>query len=117
MGLRQQRMADEIRDILAGFFLGGLLSDPRLASVTLTAVKVTQDMSVATVYYRVYQDSQKQGAQRGLESATSLFKKRLSEVLDIRRVPDLKFVYDVSIENAARIETLLQQTKTDGEES
>ena len=53
MGLRQQRVADEIRDILAGFFLGGLLSDPRLESVTLTAVKVTQDMSVATIYYRV----------------------------------------------------------------
>lgn len=117
MGLRQQRIADEIRDIIAGMLLGGIMADPRLESVTITAVKVTQDISYATVYYRVYEDGNKPAAQKGLDSAAGFFRKRLSITLDIRRAPELKFVYDVSIENAARIETLLIESKDGDEEA
>ncbi|MFY7927291.1 MAG: ribosome-binding factor A, partial [Oligoflexus sp.] len=56
MGLRKERMADEIRDILARNFQGGELNDPRLASVTITAVKLSADLQQAMVYFRTYSD-------------------------------------------------------------
>ena len=39
MGLRQERLADEIRDIVASLFTGGTLNDPRIQGVTITAAK------------------------------------------------------------------------------
>ncbi len=107
MGLRQERMADEIRDLLALNFQGGKLSDPRLEFVTITAVKLSADLQVGTVYFRTYTDEAKDNALKGLQSAAGFFRKQLGRELDIRRVPELRFIYDNSLENAANIETLL----------
>ncbi len=107
MGLRQERMADQIRDVLAINFQGGMLSDPRLASVTITAVKLTADLQLATVYFRTYDENDGVQAKRGLESATGRLRKQIGQAIDLRRVPELRFMYDKSLENAARIETLL----------
>lgn len=108
MGMRQEKLADEIRDILAVSFQGGLLSDPRLEGVTITAVKLSPDLQLASVYYRVYADSEKDNAKRGLESASGLLRNKLAKVLDVRRAPVLRFFYDESIERASKIEKLLQ---------
>lgn len=107
MGLRKDQLADEIRDILAVNFQGGRLSDPRLESVTITAVKLTADLQQATVYFRTYNEADHEDAQRGLKSAAGRLRKSLSDVLDVRRVPELHFKYDSSIEYAASIETVL----------
>lgn len=109
MALRQERLAEEIRDLLAVCFQGGQLSDPRLEGVTITAVKLSPDLQVATLYYRTYSDDQKEKAQRGLESAAGMLRNKLSKALDVRRVPTLRFFYDESLERAAKIEKLLQQ--------
>jgi ribosome-binding factor A len=109
MGLRKERMADEIRDILARNFQGGELNDPRLASVTITAVKLSADLQQAMVYFRTYSDGDSKQAQRGLEAAAGRFRRQLGQALDVRRVPELRFVYDTSLEYASRIETLLHK--------
>jgi ribosome-binding factor A len=108
MGLRQERMADEIRDILAVNFQGGRMNDPRLEFVTITAVKISPDMQVATVYFRTYDNSEPARAQKGLESASGFLRKQL-KVLDIRRVPELRFIYDSTLESAQRIEGILHK--------
>ncbi|RZA15556.1 MAG: 30S ribosome-binding factor RbfA [Proteobacteria bacterium] len=107
MGLRKDQLADQIRDLLALNFQGGRLSDPRLGSVTITAVKLTADLQQATVFYRTYDDKDAAPAMKGLQSAAGFLRKSLSEALDIRRVPELHFKYDKSIEYAGRIETVL----------
>jgi ribosome-binding factor A len=108
MSLRTERMADEIRDILAANFQGGRMNDPRLEYVTITAVKISPDLQVATVYFRTYDSSAPERAQKGLESATSYLRKQL-KVLDIRRVPELRFIYDSTLESAERIEGILHK--------
>ena len=109
MGLRQERLADEVRDVLANCFLGGKLSDPRLESVTITAVKLSADLQIAYVYYRVYDDSQVDAAQKGLESASGFLKREVSKSLELRRIPDLKFFFDKSVEHASKIEEMLNK--------
>ncbi len=107
MGLRKERMADEIRDLIARCFTGGQMSDPRVENVTITAVKLTPDLQLAYVYFRPMVGSDKDRCQRGLESAAGFLRSRLAESLDVRRVPSLKFFYDESIEHGSRIEDLL----------
>lgn len=106
--VRKGRIADQIRDLIAGLFLGGRLSDPRLEQVTITAVKISPDMQLASVYYRVYSDSAREPAKVALEQASGLLRNSLKS-LDIRRIPRLRFFYDESLERAATIETLLSQ--------
>lgn len=108
MGLRQERMADEIRDILAVNFQGGRLNDPRLEFVTVTAVKISADMQLATVYFRLFNEGEPDRALKGLESASGFLRKQL-KVLDIRRVPELRFLYDTTLESAQKIESILHK--------
>lgn len=108
---RQSRLADEIRDLLALFLTSGKLHDPLLANVTITAVKLSPDLQLASVYYRVFEDKDVKQAGRSLTKAAGLLRHELSQNLDVRRVPQLRFFYDESIERASRIESLLEKIR------
>ncbi len=107
MSIRQDRMADEIRDIVASCFAGGQMQDPRLQHVTITAVKISPDLQIASVYFRTMPGEDITTAKQGLERAAGYFRAKLAETLDVRRVPSLRFFHDESIEHGARIEHLL----------
>lgn len=109
MGLRQERLADEIRDTLAMCFRAGQMEDPRLAGVTITAVKLTADLQLASVYFRIYSDEEgaPEKAKAGLISASGFLRRRLAQNVEARRVPGLRFFFDESIERGSRIESLL----------
>ena len=110
MGLRSDRLADEIRDLVARCFSGGQMRDPRLQNVTITAVKLSGDLQIASIYFRIMgEDADIEGATKGLESAKSFLRKKLAGALDVRRVPDIRFFYDESVEYGAHIEKLLAQ--------
>jgi ribosome-binding factor A len=107
MSIRQDRMADEIRDIVASCFAGGQMQDPRLQHVTITAVKISPDLQIASVYFRIMPGEDIETAKKGLDRAAGFFRARLAESLDVRRVPVLRFFYDESVEHGSRIEDLL----------
>ena len=108
MGLRKERLADEVRDIIAGCFQAGILSDPRLSFVTITGVKMSGDCQLASIYFTSH-DPDVTKAKRGLECASGFLRKKLAENLDVRRVPNLRFFYDESIERGSHMEELLKQ--------
>jgi len=107
MGIRQERLADEVRDLLAVCFTGGEMSDPRLENVTITAVKLSGDLQIASVYFRVMQGESSDSALAGLRSAGGFLRNKLATNLEVRRVPELRFFYDESVETGAHIEKLL----------
>ncbi len=117
MGIRQDRLADEIRDILGRCFQGGQMNDPRLENLTITAVKLTGDLQHAYVYFRVmYPGPQEDGslppeilikAEKGLKSASSFLRKRVADGVKLRRIPEIHFRYDESVEYGSHIESLL----------
>ena len=97
MNIRKSRLADEIRDILGSSLMGGRLEDPRLQGVTVTAVKLSADLQVATVYFTILGEQhpdQRDVAVSGLESASGLFRHMLADSLKLRRVPSLRFFFD-----------------------
>jgi ribosome-binding factor A len=111
MGLRQERLAHEMRDILASCFFAGKMEDPRLQGITITHVKLTADLQLASVYYRLFVPSEKEAAVLGLERCAGHLRKVLAEELKMRRVPVLRFFYDESIETGSRIEDLLSRVR------
>lgn len=113
MGLRQDRIADQIRDVIASVFSRDEISDPRLSGVSITAVHVTADLQIAKVYYRLLDknDETIAAAKQGFQSCKGFLRKKLSGVLDLRRAPELRFFFDKSVEEGARIEGLLSDVK------
>ena len=103
------RLADEIRDIIATCIMQEL-SDPRVHQAVITHVKLSPDFQVATVYFRFYGEAYtKEEIQRGLESCRGFLRGTMSKALELRRVPELRFFYDESVEEGARIEGLLSK--------
>ena len=49
MGMRRDKLADEVRDIMSQLFVGNRLTDPRLEGVTITHVKISADLQLAKI--------------------------------------------------------------------
>jgi ribosome-binding factor A len=111
MGLRQERLADQIRDVVAFCFLGDTLQDPRLSGVTITHVRVSPDLQFASIYFRLFDKKDLEGAEKALVNCRGYFRKKIADAITLRRVPDLRFLYDESVERGSHIEGLIRQIK------
>jgi ribosome-binding factor A len=89
--------------------------DPRVADVTVTYVRVTSDLWLARIYVTVPADSEeKSEALAGLESAAPFVRRALGEILQIRRIPELRFLEDETLAHARRIEEILREVRPAG---
>ena len=81
------------------------LSDPRAAMITLTRVEVSNDLGSARIFYTVLGGpGQRSRTAHMLDDATGFIRRQLGRVLRTRRIPSLTWIYDESIEEAARVE-------------
>ena len=93
------------------------LKDPRIGFVTITGVKLTDDLHLATIFFTVIgSDAERKDTEQGLNSARGYIRKELGKNLRMRYIPDIVFRYDVSVEYGSRIESLLKEigTKEEG---
>ena len=104
---RVRRLADRIRVIVAQT-LEMRIKDPRLGFVTITEVRVTNDLREATVFYTVLGDeSELEATAAALESAKGVLRSEVGAQTGVRHTPSLEFVVDAVPENARHIEDLL----------
>jgi ribosome-binding factor A len=110
-GARAERVAEELRAELA-LLLAREVHDPGLGFVTLTRVQVTPDLQQARVYYTALGDEQaRHRSSRAIERAAPFLRRQIGLRLRLRRTPELRFVYDESIEGQDRIQRLLNEIK------
>jgi ribosome-binding factor A len=111
---RHERVGEEIAHEINAM-LAGELKDPRLeGSVVVSEVRVQPDMKHARVYINARGSSKEQSdAIKALDHASGYIRSELIERLQLRRLPDLHFVLDLSQEHVERIETLLKEVKKD----
>jgi len=112
-GSRPDRVADQIRSELASL-LARDVHDPGIGFVTLTRVQVSPDLQVARVFYTALgpagkDDDTRRSTARALERATPFLRRQIGTRLRLRRVPELRFVYDDSIAGQDRIEQILSE--------
>jgi ribosome-binding factor A len=109
MSKRSEKVAEAVHEIVSGLLVKGL-KDPRIGFVTITGVKMTDDLSVAKVYFSVIgSDEEKKISQAGLQSAVGFIRKEVGKHLRLRHVPEIHFRVDESLERANTIERLLKQ--------
>jgi len=105
---RPERIAETLREEIAQI-VGYELDDPRLTSVTVTDVRIADDLRDASVYVTVAGDEEEHlSALRALEHAAPYVRKQLGFVLNLRHTPALHFVRDTVEEKAVRVDALLE---------
>jgi ribosome-binding factor A len=117
---RKEKLNERIKELL-GELLLNRVKDPRVGLVTITMVTVAPDLATAKVYFTVMGDEAVRAETRkGLESASSYLRKTVAGELKLRQTPELRFVYDDTLDRAMRIdetiEGLRRNEKTNEEE-
>lgn len=112
-GGRPQKVADQIQRELAEV-LRRELRDPAVGMVTLTGVEVSPDCAHATVLFTCLDRSHVPAASAGLKRAAGFLRSQLARRIKLYGVPDLRFVYDDSIERGARLSQLIDRAAGGG---
>ncbi len=109
---RPQRLGAQLVELLAEL-LGRRVKDPRVHDITLTGAEVTPDLRHARVYVSLLHGAAEwEEVHIGLVAASPYLRARLGKMMRVKRIPELDFRYDPSLEEGAHIETLLQELHT-----
>lgn len=92
------------------------VKDQDLKFITITDAKISSDLSYAKIYYTTLNEDKKDEINKSLEKASGFIRTKLCERVDIRKMPELHFVYDESIEYAKNIENIIENLKEDKNE-
>ena len=82
--------------------------DRDLRMCTITAVKTTNDLSIAKIYVTFLNSSSKKGLD-ALQRSNGYIRNLLAKKLKIRKCPELHFVLDTSLEYGNKIESILKE--------
>ena len=96
-----------IREI--SYILETEVKDQHIKFVTITDVRVTNDLSFAKVYFTILNDEYKKETLKALKQASGFIRTKLCERIDIRHMPELEFVYDESIAYGKLIEDKIKE--------
>lgn len=88
------------------------IRDPRLDFVTIMRVSITDDLRSARIYFTVAEGEERRlSALAGFKSASGYLRRQLSRRLELRRMPELEFLYDESCDRGTRIDKVLKEIR------
>jgi ribosome-binding factor A len=103
-----RRVNEALREVLSARLAEGL-KDPRIGFVTVTAVETSPDLRHARVFVSVLGNTQERDdSLAGLQRAHGVLQAEIARVTRMKRTPELKFVYDETVERGMRINELLE---------
>jgi ribosome-binding factor A len=106
---RPERVADMLREEITQI-VGYELEDPRVAMVTVTDVRVSENLRDASVYVTVAGDETEiKAALVALRHAAPYVRKQVGFSLNLRHTPEIHFVRDTVEEQGARVDQLLAE--------
>lgn len=86
------------------------LKDPRLRGITLTSVRMSDDLRRGHVYFSHLEgEARAAAAIAGFRSASGFIRRQIGRSLSLRHTPELEFEFDPGLEKAARIDLLLRE--------
>lgn len=120
-GIRLQRIADRVQQELSEMLIREI-NDPRLKLIYLTDVKIDRELAYADIFVSAVEGTERsKDVLAGLESASGFIRRTLASRMELRAFPRLRFHWDVTPENADRIEKKLaeirENTKQQGNEN
>lgn len=107
--MRQEKIASELQRVLSEVISRGV-NDPRVGNVTITSVNVAPDMKNARIYFVPFASTNPpEQVKEGLRHAGGFLRGEVARRLGLRHTPRLEFVFDESIDRAARLTDLIDQ--------
>ena len=109
---RADRVAEQLRSELMDLLLRGSVRDPAASNVVVSAVRMTDDLSIARVYVRVLEEvdpDRQEAVVDALGRAKGFLRRELGQRLQLRHVPSLEFYWDDVVDSALRIEAILDE--------
>lgn len=108
---RKDRVGDQIRKEVSQI-IQGELKDPGIGFVTITDVELSDDLRNAKIFFSVLGDEQKKlDSSQALERAVSFIQHEIGRKMKLKYIPKIRFVYDHSLEEGARIEKALKELR------
>lgn len=106
---RSQRVSDEIMREVSGMIVRGEIKDPRVSGVFVTGVKITENLSMAEVFFTVLGgEDERAAALEGLKHARGFIRSRLAKKIRMRKIPDIKFSFDEALETGYKVDEILR---------
>lgn len=106
---RTRRIGEQMQRELAAL-IRDQIKDPRLGMVTVSAVEVSRDLAHAKVFITVLGDETRQRESlQVLTRAAGFLRHELGQRMIARTIPQLRFIYDKSIENGSRMSALIDK--------
>ena len=113
---RSRRVADLVQKELAGL-IQRQITDPRLGMITIASADISADLKNAKVYVTsLGGEANVEELVETLNDMAGHFRYELAQVLSLRVVPKLKFVFDSSIERGSRLSALIDSLNKDSVE-
>ena len=107
-----ERIASDILKYLNNILLTET-NDELLKSITLTEVTVSKDLSYAKVYFTCLLDMPHKDIEKEMKEASPFLRGKLANVLEVRNIPQLQFIYDETIAYATKIERIINTIEKD----
>jgi len=113
MKTRIIRINDEIARVTADI-IRSELSDPRIGSVvSVLRAETTTDLKYCKVFVSVLGEAEKQKeTMTALSKASGFIRKRVAETINLRQTPEIKFIFDDSIEHGMRMRKLIESVNS-----
>lgn len=107
MSIKQDRMGERIQEILSELLLREV-ADPRLKNITVTDVRIDNELMFANVYINALGDeSREKQVMVGLERAKGFLRREVAKRVRLRNAPELRFHWDTTLERGERINRIL----------
>ena len=113
---RTDRIGAELRREL-GLLVHAAVRDHALPQASVVDVEVSRELDVATVWVTALQPERSAEVVKGLKGLAREFRRQLAHGMRIRRVPELRFKYDDSVDKGERIDQLLRDSGAESRES
>lgn len=111
---RNARLEESIRSVMAELLMFSV-KDPRLEGVTVSGVALTGDRSIATIYFSVLGDEERERqAADGFAAARPFLRRELARRMRLRIIPELRFARDTSYAYGDHMERVLSRLHEEG---
>lgn len=108
MSIKIERIASNLEKEIS-YILANEVKDKNINFVTVTACKVTNDLSFCKCYFTVLDDSKRDETLKALKNAAGFIRRELMDRVDIRHIPEIEFIYDESIAYGKKIENIIER--------
>jgi ribosome-binding factor A len=106
---RTRRVGEQIQREVAGI-LQEEFKDPRLGMISVSGVEVSRDLAHAKIYISVLgREEDVSETIKVLNKAAGFLRHQLGQRMRLRSVPQLRFLYDGSLAEGARMDALIAE--------